>query len=74
MKEEREVADDGIDFFNAEVLDPAETLDPLEEEAYYEHLADVAPEDTTCFRCSDKESCKYAFDPYNTDGDCLADK
>lgn len=30
--------------------------------------------DTTCFTCDQKEKCKYAFDPYNTNGDCLADK
>ena len=32
------------------------------------------PESLTCFRCKDKDICKYANDPYNTDGDCLATK
>ena len=34
----------------------------------------VAKEDTTCFTCPDKETCEWAWDPYNTDGDCLAIK
>ena len=33
-----------------------------------------APESTTCYRCKDKDICKYAFDGYNTQGDCLAGK
>lgn len=28
----------------------------------------------TCGRCDKYVTCKFAFDPYNTDGDCLADK
>ena len=35
---------------------------------------EVVKEDTTCWRCVDNATCKYAWDPYNTDGDCLADK
>lgn len=31
-------------------------------------------DDCTCNTCSDKNTCKYAFDLYNTDGDCLASK
>lgn len=34
----------------------------------------VAKEDTTCWGCAIKDKCQFAFDPYNTDGDCLADK
>jgi hypothetical protein len=26
----------------------------------------------TCLHCKINEECKYAFDLYNTDGDCLA--
>jgi len=26
----------------------------------------------TCEKCESNDDCKYAFDPYNTDGDCLA--
>lgn len=32
------------------------------------------PEATTCYTCGDKDICKYAFDLYNTNGDCLAMK
>jgi len=28
----------------------------------------------TCNNCKDKHICRFAFDEYNTDGDCLADK
>ena len=35
---------------------------------------EVDKESTTCWTCPDKEDCEFAFDPYNTDGDCLMDK
>ena len=28
----------------------------------------------TCFFCKEWGMCPYAFDPYNTGGDCLANK
>lgn len=28
----------------------------------------------TCDDCPERWSCLLAFDPYNTDGDCLAEK
>lgn len=28
----------------------------------------------TCDECKDNESCQFAFDMYNTDGDCLDSK
>lgn len=28
----------------------------------------------TCDNCPSKLSCKYVYDPYNTNGDCLAEK
>lgn len=28
----------------------------------------------TCDSCLDNETCKYRFDSYNTNGDCLASK
>ncbi len=34
----------------------------------------VAKEDTACFHCPGNTICKYAWDPYNTDGDCLMNK
>jgi len=47
-----------------------DNMSPEELDAQY----DVAKEDTTCWECSENKTCKYAWDPYNTDGDCLADK
>lgn len=29
---------------------------------------------STCDHCADNNNCEFAFDPYNTDGDCLAIK
>ena len=34
----------------------------------------AAPEDFTCFTCVDWKTCRSAWDPYNTDGDCLESK
>ena len=34
----------------------------------------IEPERVTCNACIRKESCEYAFDPYNLDGDCLWEK
>lgn len=28
----------------------------------------------TCDTCADADNCKFAFDPYNINGDCLGDK
>jgi hypothetical protein len=28
----------------------------------------------TCVHCDKKDTCEFAYDPYNTLGDCLADK
>lgn len=28
----------------------------------------------TCDTCEASETCKWAYDPYNTNGDCLGDK
>ena len=33
-----------------------------------------AKEDLTCNTCDEKNSCLYAWDLYNTNGDCLAEK
>jgi hypothetical protein len=30
--------------------------------------------ETTCFTCDRKFYCRYSFDPYNIEGDCLASK
>lgn len=31
-------------------------------------------EEYTCFYCPEAGSCPYAWDDYNTDGECLAEK
>ena len=28
----------------------------------------------TCFKCRSKKTCKFSYDVYNTDEDCIADK
>ena len=40
-----------------------------EGEAYYETSIPF-----TCDTCKDNDNCEFAFDAYNTDGDCLASK
>lgn len=32
------------------------------------------PVTLTCNRCYSRKTCTFVDDPYNTDGDCLADK
>lgn len=34
----------------------------------------TAMEAMTCYQCEKESTCKYAWDPYNTDGDCLMEK
>ena len=43
---------------------------------YAELIAQCEPDPSslTCFTCCDKDLCPYSGDPYNTSGDCLADK
>jgi len=47
-----------------------------ETEAFQQMLKDyqLNLSDFTCLGCKYKETCGYAFDPYNTNGDCLANK
>lgn len=35
---------------------------------------EVAKEDTTCWDCPLNKDCLFAWDSYNTGGDCLANK
>ena len=35
---------------------------------------EISEEDYTCCLCPSADSCEFAFNPYNTSGDCLADK
>lgn len=39
-----------------------------------EIVEDFCIEEFTCDECGAAPTCPYAFDPYNTDGDCLAEK
>ncbi len=34
----------------------------------------VGETEFTCDDCRDRRTCEWAFDPYNTNGDCLAEK
>jgi len=47
---------------------------PLSEKELMEILADHPLETLTCYRCLQRDTCKYVDDLYNIDGDCLADK
>lgn len=45
------------------------------------HLPIFSPEDHkikseeyTCYNCNAKDTCEYAWDDYNTNEDCLAEK
>ena len=53
-------------------------LERLQEEALqvYHRLGDVPnpAKDYTCYGCSIVSTCPFAFDLYNLDGDCLAEK
>jgi len=42
----------------------------------YKHLVDLKNEKEiyTCNKCFDKIACKFSWDEYNTNGDCLAMK
>jgi len=47
---------------------------PLSEKDLMEILADHPLETLTCYKCNQRDKCKYVDDLYNTDGDCLAMK
>lgn len=42
--------------------------------AVFEHETPEAEAIFTCEECTDKRKCPFAFDAYNTNGDCLAIK
>lgn len=48
-------------------------IDPVLQ-ATHARVDSLKPEDFTCFRCAINTTCPYAWDPYNTAGDCLAEK
>lgn len=45
-----------------------------EEDRMFLLAAGVRQEDMTCTACWAVRDCEWAFDSYNTDGDCIADK
>lgn len=40
--------------------------------AKFEKL-NLDPERCTCLKCADDQTCPYAFDAYNYEGDCLGE-
>ena len=48
--------------------------EPHNKEFYPDELDNIKKEDLTCHTCPLKEVCEFAYDLYNTDGDCLASK
>lgn len=43
-------------------------------ELYPDHVDEARRTSYTCDNCDDASDCAYAFDLYNQDGDCLAEK
>lgn len=39
-----------------------------------EHNLFPAGTQITCDECDQSDTCKWAYDPYNLNGDCLGDK
>jgi hypothetical protein len=56
-----------------ERLDPASYTTGVEKIPEYANYFNKRPlKDYTCFNCEKAEKCMYAYNEYNTDGDCLA--
>lgn len=47
---------------------------PTVRRRYLTRKLELNLEDFTCFGCGLSRSCEFAFDPYNTNGDCIAEK
>lgn len=58
------------------VIESPEWLAGMTYDEYKEMMGEPEPtrERTTCWTCTDNDKCEYAWDWYNTDGDCLAIK
>ena len=39
-----------------------------------EHIVVPCKEEMTCYGCDIADTCEWAWDLYNTHGDCIADK
>lgn len=61
------------DLINMSIVAKEET-NICHEEFYPDELDNIKREDLTCHTCPFKEVCEFAYDLYNTDGDCLASK
>lgn len=46
----------------------------LEEAVSHGIITEAKLEEFTCHKCSLKDTCRSAWDYYNTNGDCLEDK
>jgi hypothetical protein len=53
---------------------PGSSIPVATEDEYMAAMMDRPKEDFTCHGCGLVNNCRYAWDLYNTDGDCLADK
>jgi hypothetical protein len=40
----------------------------------YQNILLYPPHKSTCTGCASRSTCEFVDDPYNTDGDCLANK
>lgn len=76
-----EVDEDGniLKFMTADDLNPKSVY--LNSKKRYEKVMEKMPpeyqpamETMTCYDCEKESECRLAWDPYNTDGDCLAEK
>jgi hypothetical protein len=57
------------------LLDGAEIVeDPNWVPTPADMMPDPKPEEMTCFECGANKTCEWAWDHYNTNGDCLAEK
>jgi len=62
-----------------DALEVWDNIEPKVKENLTLFLADiighpVGVRDFTCANCPEVKTCPFAFDAYNTDGDCLKDK
>lgn len=64
-----------MDVFNQKKQDRREAYDDYAKRVKgCKHLIPPPFESLTCHRCDVCLTCDWAWDPYNTDGDCIADK
>ena len=69
MSEENELSEDEF----RELLSKSVVVDKIAYEKLQSTLQ-KASSIVTCIKCSEQNNCQYAYDHYNTFGDCLAEK